>query len=73
MLLYIDQIPSLDRLNKLFTSAHGATEKLFKNVEEIYRAPSEVGELTNRYIKGYLLNSLSTGHACHGGHSAIQF
>ena len=35
MLFYIDQVPSLDRLDKLFTSAHGATDKLFKSVEEI--------------------------------------
>ena len=58
MLLYIVQIASLDRLDKLFTSAHGATEKLFKSVEEIYRAPSEVGELTNRYIKAIFVKFL---------------
>ena len=55
MLLYIDQVPSLDRLDKLFTSAHGAAEKLFKTVEEISRAPSEVGKLTNRSIKAIFI------------------
>lgn len=73
MLFYVHQVPSLDRLDKLFTGAHDATEKLLKSVEEIYQAPSEVGELTNRYMQQYLLNSLSTGHACHGKHSTIQF
>lgn len=48
MLFYIGQVATLNRLDKLFASAHGAAKKVLISVEEIYRTPSEVGELTNR-------------------------